>query len=175
VLTGRNLAVSNETHHKAQQDVINEDQPICDHFPRTVLIYFQQQLYTYHNCKNCMLLLTTRKRGTAYTSHVWWRAPKQMLRTHCSLEAYCATLWWRWLVFSFFCVTEHRWNEIDKGKPKYSGETCPNVTLSTTNPTWTDPGSNLGLRGERPATNHLSHGMTFTSHVDQCQYMSATI
>jgi hypothetical protein len=27
-------------------------------------------------------------------------------------------------------------------------------TLSTTNPTWTDP----GLRGERPATNNLSHG-----------------
>jgi hypothetical protein len=30
--------------------------------------------------------------------------------------------------------------------------------LSTTNPTWTDPGSNPGLRGERPATNHLIHG-----------------
>jgi hypothetical protein len=30
--------------------------------------------------------------------------------------------------------------------------------LSTTNPTWTDPGSNPGLRGERPATNRLSHG-----------------
>jgi hypothetical protein len=30
--------------------------------------------------------------------------------------------------------------------------------LSTTNPTWTGPGSNLGLRGERLATNRLSHG-----------------
>jgi hypothetical protein len=38
------------------------------------------------------------------------------------------------------------------------GKTCPIATLSTTNPTWTDPGSNLGLRGERPATNRLSHG-----------------
>jgi hypothetical protein len=28
-----------------------------------------------------------------------------------------------------------------------------NATSSTTNPTWTDLGSNLGLRGERPATN----------------------
>jgi hypothetical protein len=27
-------------------------------------------------------------------------APQQMLRTHRSLEAYCATLWWRWLVIS---------------------------------------------------------------------------
>jgi hypothetical protein len=52
-----------------------------------------------------------------------WRAPQQMLRTHRSLEAYCATLWWRWLVFfPFFLVMEHRWNETDKGKPKYSGK-----------------------------------------------------
>jgi hypothetical protein len=27
-------------------------------------------------------------------------------------------------------------------------ETCPSATLSTTNPIWTDPGSNPGLRGE---------------------------
>jgi hypothetical protein len=33
-------------------------------------------------------------------------------------------------------------------------KTCPSATLSTTNPTMTDP----GLRGERPATNRLSHG-----------------
>jgi hypothetical protein len=38
------------------------------------------------------------------------------------------------------------------------GKTCPSATLSTTNPTWTDPVSNPGLRGERPATNSLSHG-----------------
>jgi hypothetical protein len=53
---------------------------------------------------------------------LWRRAPQQMLRTHRSLKAYCATLWWRWLVFSFFLVMEQRWNEIDRGKPKYSGE-----------------------------------------------------
>jgi hypothetical protein len=41
------------------------------------------------------------------------------------------------------------------------GKTCPNGTLSTTNPTWTDPGWNPGLRGERPATNRLSHGTAF--------------
>ena len=44
------------------------------------------------------------------------------------------------------------------------GKTCPSATLSTTNPTWTDPGSNPGLRGERPATNRLSHG-TAMSHL----------
>ena len=37
-------------------------------------------------------------------------------------------------------------------------KTCPNSTLSITNPIWTDPGLNPGLRGERPATNSLSHG-----------------
>jgi hypothetical protein len=42
---------------------------------------------------------------------------------------------------------ERRWNEIDRGKPKYSGgKACPSATLSTANPTWTDPGSNTGIR-----------------------------
>jgi hypothetical protein len=27
------------------------------------------------------------------------------------------------------------------------GKTCPSAILSTTNPSWTDPGSNPGLRG----------------------------
>jgi hypothetical protein len=43
------------------------------------------------------------------------------------------------------------------------GKTCPSATLPTTNSTWTDPGSNLGLRGGRPAANHLSHGTTIFS------------
>ena len=42
------------------------------------------------------------------------------------------------------------------------GKTCPSATLSTTNPTWTDPGSNPGPRGERPATNRLNHGTATT-------------
>jgi hypothetical protein len=37
-------------------------------------------------------------------------------------------------------------------------KTCPSVTLSTTNPIWTDPGANPGLRSGRPATNRLRHG-----------------
>jgi hypothetical protein len=42
---------------------------------------------------------------------------------------------------------------------KLTGSTRGNsATLSTTNPTWTGPGSNPGLRGERLATNRLSHG-----------------
>jgi hypothetical protein len=53
---------------------------------------------------------------------------------------------------------EHQWNEIDREKPTTRRKTCPSATLSTTNPTWTDPGSNPGLSGERPASNRLSHG-----------------
>jgi hypothetical protein len=56
---------------------------------------------------------------------------------------------------------EHRWHETDVKKPTYSGKTCASATLSTTNPTWTDPGSNPGVRGERPATNRLSHGTAY--------------
>jgi hypothetical protein len=41
------------------------------------------------------------------------------------------------------------------------GKSCPSATLSTTNPTWTDPASNPGICGERPATNRLSHGTAF--------------
>jgi hypothetical protein len=44
------------------------------------------------------------------------------------------------------------------------GKTCPCATLSTTNPTWTNPGSNPGLRGGRPAANRLSHGTAFFQH-----------
>jgi hypothetical protein len=68
-------------------------------------------------------------------------------------------LWWRWAVFyQVLQLMEHQWNETDRGKPITRRKTCPSATLSTTNFTWTDPGSNPGLCGERPATNRLSHG-----------------
>jgi hypothetical protein len=52
------------------------------------------------------------------------------------------------LVFPFFRVMEHQWNEIDRGNPKYSGKNLSQCHFVTTNPTWTC---------ERPATNGLSH------------------
>jgi hypothetical protein len=42
-------------------------------------------------------------------------------------------------------------------------KTCPITSLSTANPTWTDLGANLGLRGEKPATNRLSYGRPFSA------------
>jgi hypothetical protein len=58
---------------------------------------------------------------------------------------------WGWLWSNW-------WNEDWQGKPKYSEKTCPSATLSTTNPTWPDLGSNPDRRGGKPATNRLSYG-----------------
>jgi hypothetical protein len=54
--------------------------------------------------------------------------------------------WWWWL-------WSNRWNANWQGTPKYSEKTYPSATLSTTNPTWADPGS----RGGKPTTNRLSY------------------
>jgi hypothetical protein len=40
-------------------------------------------------------------------------------------------------------------------------KSCLSATSSTTNPTWTDPGTNLGLRGKRLAPNRLNHDMAY--------------
>jgi hypothetical protein len=49
------------------------------------------------------------------------------------------------------------------------GKTFPSATLPTTNPTLTNPGSNPGLRGERPA-NRQSHGTAlYCYHCPFCQ------
>jgi hypothetical protein len=37
-------------------------------------------------------------------------------------------------------------------------KTGPSVILFTTNPTWSDLGSNPGRRGGKPTTNRLSYG-----------------
>jgi hypothetical protein len=57
--------------------------------------------------------------------------------------------WWMW---------SSRWNANWQGKPKYSEKTCPSATLSTTNPTWPDAGSNPGRCAGKPATNRPSYG-----------------
>jgi hypothetical protein len=48
---------------------------------------------------------------------------------------------------------------VEQGNPTYSEKTCPNGTLSTTNPACPDLGSNPDRRSEKPVTNHLSYGM----------------
>jgi hypothetical protein len=56
--------------------------------------------------------------------------------------------WWWWWLWS------NRWNVNWQGNPKYSEKTSSSATLSTTNPTWPDP----GRRGGKPVTNRLSCG-----------------
>jgi hypothetical protein len=68
------------------------------------------------------------------------------------LLAYCTCPGWSW---GWRII---RWNEDWQGKPKYSEKTCTGATLSTTNPTWPDPGLNTGRRGGKPATNRFSYG-----------------
>jgi hypothetical protein len=59
--------------------------------------------------------------------------------------------WWWWMWSS-------RWNEW-QGKPNYSEKTCPSAALSTTNPTWSDLGSNPSRRSGKTAIIRLSYGM----------------
>jgi hypothetical protein len=68
---------------------------------------------------------------------------------------------WSWLWSNW-------WNEDWQGKRRYSEKTCPSTTLSTTNPTWPDPGSNPGRRGAKPLTNRLVCGAA------QCRTMLST-
>jgi hypothetical protein len=53
-------------------------------------------------------------------------------------------------------------NEDWQGKPKYSEKPCPSATMSTTNPTWLDPGLNLGRRRGKAATNRLRSAIYYS-------------
>jgi hypothetical protein len=57
---------------------------------------------------------------------------------------------------------------------RYRLKTCPSVTLSTTNPIWTNPGSNRSLRVDRPATNRLSHDTATDSIAPYILNLAAT-
>jgi hypothetical protein len=64
---------------------------------------------------------------------------------------------------------EARRNDTDTENTKRTRrKTCPSATLCATNPTWTDPGANPGLRGERSATKRLSHGTACFVHQVLC-------
>jgi hypothetical protein len=45
------------------------------------------------------------------------------------------------------------------------GENLPSVTLSTTNPTWPDPGANPDRRGGKPVTHRLSYGAALNMYI----------
>jgi hypothetical protein len=52
-------------------------------------------------------------------------------------------------------------HEAWQGKLKYVEKTCPSATLSTTNSTLPDLGSNLGCYSGKPATYRLGYGTAY--------------
>jgi hypothetical protein len=62
----------------------------------------------------------------------------------------------------YFCPFPSNGMKLTGENLRTRGKTCPSSNLSTTNPTWTDPGSNPGLRSGRPAANRVSHGTACT-------------
>jgi hypothetical protein len=85
-----------------------------------------------------------------------------------SISCYCSCQWGETTCVSCghqraYCLSP-RWNvRMDShGGITLTGEilreTCPSTTLSTTNPTLSNPGANPGLCSVRPATDRLSHG-----------------
>jgi hypothetical protein len=63
--------------------------------------------------------------------------------------------------YQFLQLMEHQWNEIDRGKLTTRRKTCPVPLCPPQISHGLDLGPNPGLRGERPATNCLSHGTAF--------------
>jgi hypothetical protein len=62
------------------------------------------------------------------------------------------------------------------GETEVLGENLPDATLSTTNPTWPDPGWNPGRRGGKPATNRFSYGAAYVHlYTVMCVYESQDI
>lgn len=55
-------------------------------------------------------------------------------------------------------------NDIGGEDQKNQRKPCFSATLYATNPTWTDPGINSGLCGERLVANRLSRGMAFVMY-----------
>jgi hypothetical protein len=60
--------------------------------------------------------------------------------------------------------------KLTEEKRSTRGKTCLSATLSTINPTGSNAGLNPDLRGERPATNRLSHGTALVFAVRQWLY-----
>jgi hypothetical protein len=64
---------------------------------------------------------------------------------------------------------------ISTGKTKDHGEEPVSATLSTTNPTCTDPCRNPGLRGKRLATNRVNHGTALRGGVSSAESLELNI
>jgi hypothetical protein len=81
----------------------------------------------------------------ALQTHIIWGMNN--MSASCGSSETRATVEWHWQVRGKIWITQRKF--------------CPRATLSTTNPTWTDPGAKPGFHGERLATNCLNHGTAY--------------
>jgi hypothetical protein len=96
-----------------------------------------------------------------------------MLQTHRSLEDLLCNPVMKMISFFCFCIImEHRWNEIDRGKPKYSERNLSQCHFVHHKSYMDWPGSNPGLRGEKPVTNRLRHGTASVSYITPSSCLS---
>jgi hypothetical protein len=70
-------------------------------------------------------------------------------------HAYCSSSIW------YLSMEKHGGMILTGEEREIREKTCPRATLSTINPTWTEPGTNSSLRGERPATSRLGHSTAY--------------
>jgi hypothetical protein len=66
-------------------------------------------------------------------------------------------------IFFFSEKWSLRWNDIYRGKPKNSEKNLSQCHFVHHKSHWIELGANPGRRGERPATNRLSHGTACTA------------
>jgi hypothetical protein len=60
---------------------------------------------------------------------------------------------------------EYWWKDTDRGELECWRQTYHSATLSTINLTWATQGPNPASRGERQATDHLTHGTALETRI----------
>jgi hypothetical protein len=124
---------------------------VISHYSQSIVFWnsYSKSLRTKNESIFCPMLRDFRK------SFAFWKVSR--LRPF--VRRVRATCRWRWVCS--FC------GMIRRGENRSTRrQTYPNITLSTTNFTWTVLGSNPGLCGERPTTNRLSDGTTFRTKLN---------
>ena len=58
-----------------------------------------------------------------------------------------------------------KWNDTDRGKPRYCERNCPIATFCTSRPAWNKLSENPRFRCNKPANNRLSYGTIRSENV----------
>jgi hypothetical protein len=131
----------------------------------TSSLCFSQSILYARLKESSVLVLPNFSKG--FLEFTWFNASSSIFSTHRNKQC-CCPCWWG-EAMSLNC--SHRQATIHpriiwvwramvgwywQGNTKeLKRKTCPSASLSTTNPTWTDP----QFYDERSATNRMSHGM----------------